>query len=300
MCCGTEEALKSFTAFEQQLRHGAHTPAPLRQSGAIDTGSGCFDEDAERIRRAQARTEQSLESALPLALRRGSRIPTPVRTEPPLPNIFSRLALTKSKTTGNLTAISNFGITSLSTPRLAQSSSNQADQEAPVTLTHMRRKSGLQIAEQQKKEALKERQERDRERAAETQRRISEKNICLSSTVSNCKSIDNSSHTDKTAQLQRSSVPVPSHLSELPHQLANRATMIREAGVGNLESGYCLPPPAPPSPYDADVKLVGSEKVVKSRRRPQRQSSGEIMKGFFDASISQVRKMGKRVGGSMT
>jgi hypothetical protein len=292
--CRTEEAVKSFNVFENQLRQNTNAPSRLDRRPAIDARSEAFAEDADRIRRARLRVEQNLETKIPLAARRGSRIPTPIKTESVLPNIFSRLALPKSKTTSNLTTLATSGKTNLSTSKLPHSSPTDVVAEAPVMPTHTRRKSGVQITEQQRKGALKEREEKAKQRVAETQRRLIEKTTHSSSTVSSPQSNNKASHTSKPARLRRSSLSVPANLCDLPEQATGQTAELDGECIGNSEHGQPFQAPAPYNMY------TNSEQKAKFRRRPQRQSSGDIMKGLFDAGISQVKRMGRRVGGNMS
>jgi hypothetical protein len=294
--CRTEEAVKSFNVFEDQLRQNSDAPSGLCRRPAIDAGSDASAEDADRIRRARLRVEQNLETKIPLAARRGSRIPTPVKTDSMLPNIFSRLALPKSMTTSNLTTLSNFGAGNILAAKVAQTSPADGAGEAPIVPIHARRKSGVQITEHQRKEALKDREDKAKQRVAETQRRISDKSM-IATTVSSPKSNITTSYASKPAQLHRSSLSVPSNLCQLPREVTARTARLGTEKFGNFEGRECSRPAQMPAPRNTDTNTEQQSKV---RRKPQRQSSGDLMKGLFDAGISQVKRMGRRVGGNMS
>ena len=324
--CRTEAALKSFEAFEAQLRKKTNTPARPIRAQTVDTGSDFSDEDADRILRARLKTQHALQSRLtPVTAKRVSRIPTPVTLEPPLPNIFSRLTLTKSKTTGNLATLSTFGFPSLSASKVSlPPTSHSLGAKATEFTQHVRRKSGLSTTQNANMDALKEREQKVKQRAAEAQRRTSTRTTSIGSTNSSGSALymeANNSKPTKKSHLRQSSTT-----TSLPHVCCNesyvkvsRDVHIAEGmSVGAVEAGHHYRPPPPPEPlgspdvemtqkgirseWNAEVKMLGAEKVIrsKSRWRPERRSSGEVVKSFFDAGMSQVKKMGKRVGGSMS
>ena len=107
-CCRTSQALKSFEMFETQLRAstGTHSKPPLTTLRSSD--SGFFLEDDIRHKQAKERFRKtSEEPSHTIKHQPEEKLATVkssvARTEHfPMPSILSRLALPKSKTTGNL------------------------------------------------------------------------------------------------------------------------------------------------------------------------------------------------------
>ena len=324
-CCRTDQALQSFEIFEANLRKNTRIPAPYSRSRESDGGSDVSDEDAGRTLQARVKTQQASPlRPTPITARRISRIPTPVKIELPLPNIFSRLTLTKSKTTSNLATLSSVSIKNTSTPKLSLPSASQSSgvktdnsdqQRGPKSGTQVASKSGV---------TLKEQGQRIEQRAADIRRRVSERTISLASTNSG----QSGSHVElapsklvKKNRLVHSktstSLPIPDRRSSYP-TVGDDHNFIAGTNCRALEAGQG-PPPRARSPWGAQVDnvnahrrvksgwdgkstTIGAERVIrsKSRKRSQRQSSGEVVKNMFDAGVSQVMKMGRRVGGSMS
>lgn len=301
-CCRTEQAVKSFEAFEAQLRKSTNSTAPLRHTRLRK--SNPIDDDADRILKARMKTQEALQSRpTPVTVIRGSRIPTPAKADPPLPSIFSRLTLTKSKTTGNLATLSTFEMPSLSTTKLSlPSTSHSTEAKVGDTATHIQRKSGFQITQKAREEALKEREQKAKQRAADAQRRLGERSNSYGSMASSATFADNNSKLTKKSHLHHAGASLPSLLPmHRPHDQSCPANIVDDGiNYRAIKSGHAPLPPRPRSPWHAQVKMVGDEKVIKSRRKPDRQSSGEIVKGLLDAGMSQVKKIKRRVGGSMS
>jgi hypothetical protein len=270
--CRTEDALRSFEAFEARLRKNTNIPARLFRTGTSDAGSDFSDDDAGCILRARLKTERALHSAdTPVPSKGISRIPTPIKVEPRLPSIFGRLALTKSKTTGNLATLSNF-----SSPKLSQSStSHGAEPPSSGQEGHFRRASGARVMSKAQKAEAKE--------------------PITSTNTSRSKIESNTSKPLKRQHLRQSSTTasLPHLYRDMSFTKVDRDSQIGEgASFGAIESGHSLPPANSRPSRNVDIQMAGTEMVIgsKSKRKPDRQSSG----------LSQVKKMGRRVGGSMS
>lgn len=328
-CCRTEIALQSLETFEVQLRKSTNMPCRPVRRRMSDGGSDLSDEDADRILKARLNTQHALQSrSTPVTARGISRIPTPIKIDPPLPSIFSRLALTKSKTTSNLatlSSLSTFGITNLSTSKVSLPSTSHS-LGAKTTEQHVRRKSGIETSERVDEAALESPEDTTKPWIADAKRRISNRTTSIGSTQSSRSSGSIQANISKL--VRKSHLRHASTTTSLPHLCHgnSRAKVSRDdrvtegVSVRGIEAGHRHPQPARPrSPGEADVELVNvhkgmrpqwdanakagsAEKVIRSKTRTQaeRQSSGEVVKTFFDAGISQVKKMGRRVGGSMS
>ena len=345
-CCRTSQALKSFEMFETQLRANtcALSKPPLTTLRSSD--SGFFLEEDIRHKQARERfrkTSQEPHHTLKHQPEENSATvkSSVARTEqPPMPNILSRLALPKSKTTSNLVGMQSgtqHGPTS-STHRLQKS-------QAPSVAVqkHARRTSYLPVSskKQSRHSNLQELSDKDH----------SEASACTATARLSSHESNNLHMQDPRRQGQRRSTIydngvahrqasasgnalgaslVPPRLPAM--RLASSGSTVsfvdsddglrrqvltetagqtyrqnvdgvdgvnHEAPSSLVGAGH----PMPPSPFSGPlggVEMAKGEKVVKSKRRSDRQSSGEFAKTLFDASISQVRKMRKRVGGSMS
>ncbi len=329
--CRTEVTLKSFEAFEAQLRKSTNMHRRPVQQRMSRGGTELSDEDADRTLRARLNTQHALQSRATAATTRGiSRISTPIKVEPPLPSIFSRLALTKSKTTSNLATLSNlstFGIPNSSTSKLSiPCISHSLGAKMTEPIQHIRRKSDLQTAQKVGVEALEGREERAKRKATDAQRRVSNRTMSIGSTQSSMSSGFIQANVSKL--VKRSHVRQSSTTTSLPHLRQEQSfakvdgddDAADDVSVDAIEAGHRHAQPPKPksrgraevelveahkgmrSHWDAETKTVGAEKVIrsKSRRQTERLSSGEVVKTIFDAGISQVKKMGRRVGGSMS
>lgn len=294
-----------------------------------DGESDFSDQDADRILKGRLNTQHALQSRpTPITARRMSRIPTPAKPEPPLPSIFSRLALTKSKTTSNLATLSNlstFGISNLSSSKLSLPSTSHS-LGAKTAEPHVRGKSGVLTSEKVGEAAPRWLEDKTKPWTAEAKRRISKRTTSIGSSHSSKSS--GSIHANISKLVKGTHLRHSSTTTSLPHlcQDYSHAEVGRDDHVANgmsvraIEAGHRHPQPSRPrSPWSANVDVVdahkgmrpqwdanakagSAEKVIRSkiRTRAERQSSGEIMKTFVDAGISQVKKMGRRVGGSMS
>ena len=328
-CCRTEIALQSLETFEAQLRKSTNMPWSPQWTRMSARGSDLRDEHTDRILKVRLNTQHALQSrSTPATVTRTSRIPTPAKPEPPLPSIFSRLALTKSKTTSNLatlSSLSTFGISNVPTSKvLLPSTSNSL--EAKTTEQHVRQKAGIETSERVDEAAFGSPEDRTKPCIADAKRRISNRTTSIGS--------EQSSRSSGSIQANISKFVRNSHLrnasttTSLPqlchgnsHANVNRDVRVTEGvSVRALEAGHRDSQPARPrSPGEADVELVNANKDMRPqwdanakadsaeqvsrsriRTRSERQSSGEVVKNLFDVGMTQVKRMGRRVGGSMS
>ena len=337
-CCRTTQALKSLEAFETQLRASTCVPSKPPLTTLRSSDSGFFLEDDVRHKQARQRFRKTMEEPRHTITHQPEEKLATVKSsvaqsEPPMPNILSRLALPKSKTTSNL-----FGI--------------QADtQKFPIPTTHRLQKSQVpSVAAQKhargtsyilvssKKQSrhsnLQEFSVEDHSTIAArtaTARQSSHDSNTLPTADSRrrgqrrCAIYDNAlahrqastSGSDLGASFLPPRLPAmrfPSSGSivsfvdsddglrrqaftgtagENHYQMVEGVDGVTNGALSNsVEASHPIPiyPSSGPS---ASSEMVKGEKVVKLKRRSGRQSSGEFVKTLLDASISQVRKMGK-------
>ncbi|KIW11349.1 hypothetical protein PV08_10649 [Exophiala spinifera] len=77
--------------------------------------------------------------------------------------------------------------------------------------------------------------------------------------------------------------------------------VVRSLDCAMMESGHTIPPCERKSqPFFPRVQMVTvqgeKEKVIRSWRKSERQSSGEMLRNLFGAGVREVKKMGRRVG----
>jgi hypothetical protein len=303
--CRTEAALTSFETFEANLRKASDAAPRSMSSQHSGSGSDIGDEEPQQVSHVRSGAGELLHRRGPSnTAKRTSRIPTPVRVEHPLPNIFSKLALVKSKTTGNLSSLSSLGLLNQSTAKASLPSTSQKVQHQVNDSGNGRRESSNQ------KLMPRHRESTTGVELTDSLRRSSGRTVSiLSGRSSPCTDstefsgsqrflrphIRHSTTTGSFTQARRESSFVDLSQFDAVEPRLNRQMM---------QASHQRPPPRQiRSPY-SDVKAVGVEKVVQSkskvRMKPERLSSGEIVKGFLDSGINQVKRMGKRVGGSMS
>ena len=289
-CCKTEKARGSLEAFERSMKHNMAGP------GLVNTQNSSDPEHQVASVRATARTRQTVGHSRvseTSTLAPGLVAPASTRrSRPPLPlpNIWERLSLTKSKTTGNLADLSD-------NPAVGAPRCNPPPR--PVITWHHRRQSSTQSIAQNIPAAVVEGQDEPSNlsttRIPASHRRHSS-NVTMSSM----------SRT-KTGSTWGAATPRKTpmcHCRTSSGSFGPFDEMHPGVTVASIESGH---PPAPrppptstkslPSPKTQDSSM-NSERYVKSRREKYRRSSGEAMKDLWQAGVDQVKKMGKRVGGS--
>jgi hypothetical protein len=303
--CRTEAALKSFEIFESNLRKTSDAAPRSMSSQYSGSGSDVGDEEPGEVLHVRLQARDLLQHRAPAATaKRISRIPTPVRVEPPLPSIFSKLALVKSKTTGNLSSLSSLGLLNRSTSKVSLHSTSQKAEHKVNTSGNGRREFSNERFTQKNREIT------TGVELTDSLRRSSGRTASIVSGGSSpCMDNIESSGPQRFLRppIRHSTTTVSFTHARRESSFVNLSQFgAVEPGVssGMIEAGHQrIPPPRTRSPY-SDVKLVGGQKIVRSkskvRMKPERLSSGEIVKGFLDSGLNQVKRMGKRVGGSMS
>lgn len=197
----------------------------------------------------------------------------------------------KSKTTGNLASL----IPTIVKKQTVPAAGPRSKPSTTAPAFHRRRTSYLDCSPEFQEKVLKDREERASRWAAEAHRRSSSRLPSL--------------HNDETQdgiQLLSSKVPVRAHQEQSKFSESKVRTFDEVVGpldCAMLESGHGLPPPLATEGSQASqqVQVVnvpggGVEKVIKSRRKTERQSGGEMVKNLFGVGIREVKRMGRRVG----
>jgi hypothetical protein len=289
--CKTAKASASFDVFEHQLRRNTGR-SPLASSPSVQSVSDTSSVSTTVQIKANVKTTTTrTENLETIKAKARPTVPsTMARTkqQPPLPNIFGRLAMTKSKTTGN---ISRLAVDSVSSGRSAQAAGSSA-------LWHHRRKSSIQSVALGAPATLSSETAQSarlipRPSAVHTRKSSA---VTVSSTAST-----KSSFAAGNADSER---PDARHQSTSLRTVDRREQLSPGVGVSSTEDDHALAPLRPPvslkSPLSAQNRpvMVNDERHVKSRRSKHRRSSGEAIKGLWSAGVEHVRKMGRRVGGS--
>ena len=294
--CRTTQALQSLEAFETNLKKILGIRSPTHTS-AVDSTASLDSEDEMRFLRAQKRKQQarsSLQQSQTTKL--ASTLLTPTKLEPPLPNIWSRLALPKSKTTSNLLSLQSSFTSRLPTPV-----SRQPKPGEWLSTQHARRTSRSRGTSERKSDVLRDVREFVKTPAKIVHQRMSSTPRTPSYGSNVDKSAGRMLASSKTMpHLRKASTTTPVIRNPPVARLKEFDKLTENLTCAALETGR--PPPLAPRVKTPGivVKMMDGEKVLKSRRRSQRKSSGEIIKGVFDAGVKQVKQMGKRVGGSMS
>ena len=295
-CCRTTLALQSFEVFEAQLKNKSCIPARANPS-SVD---GTTDVDSEMgltMRRVQRRRVQAYSSPQQMQVAKdGLRLLTPTKPEPPLPNIWSRLALPKSKTTSNLLSLQ-----SASAPRLPTPTALRPKPGEWLSPYHARRVSGHPPTPERKSEIMKDVRHLVRTPARIVQQRMSaSRTPAYGSNVSSSSEVRRLTSSKTMPHLRKPSSTTPI-TKPLPVAMLKEFDKVSDSlSCASLETGCPPPPPRRAKSPEAATKMVNGGKVLKSRRRSERKSSGEMIKGVFDAGMKQMKQMGKRVGGSMS
>lgn len=289
-CCKTGKARCSFEQFEQSLKQNmavsgstsAQGLSDPENHGAIVQARARVNRNIDRLKTSEGNTAASGVVA-PVTAQRS-------RPSLPLPNIWERLSLTKSKTTSNLADIS----------REPATTAGQRNHPArPVVTWHHRRTSSTQSIAQNIPAAILEEQNESSDfrtpRVPASHRRQSS-NVTMS-TMS-------STQAGSTWEVEGPRRPPKCHCRTSSGSFGRFDEIYPGVTVASIESGHA-PAPQPPPPKAKSLpssKIPGpsvdGERSIKSRREKHRRSSGEAMKDLWQAGVDQVKKMGKRVGGS--
>ena len=292
-CCQTNQALQSFEIFETQLKKSLGIPSPTKSS-AIDGTADMASEDEMRMLRVQRRRQQIRPCQQRSTPKHEPAMLTPTKLEHPLPNIWSRLALPKSKTTSNLLTLQS--PSRLPTPQ--PSHPKPGEWLSPHATS---RATGPQEAPERRNEVLKDIRQFVKTPVKVVQQRMSApRNPSYSSNVNNTSGGKTLTSSKTMPHLRKASTTTADTRTPLVSRMGGFDKVSENLTCAAFETGR----PPPPLPRDktpgSAVKLVDGEKILKSRRRSERKSSGEIIKGVLDAGMKQVKQMGKKVGGSMS
>ena len=345
-CCRTSQALKSFEVFETQVRESTRTHSKPPRRTLRSSDSGFFLEDDIRHRQAKERFRKTNEDPPHTVKHQPDKKLATVKSsvaraeQLPMPNILSRLALPKSKTTSNLLSMhtdTQQGPTPTShrlrkgqAPSVAVQKHARRTSYLPVSSKKQPRHSNLQDSSGERHSMIAARTATARLSShdsntlptADPRQQGQRQSAIYDNAVTHRQA--STSGSDLDISLAPPRLPVmrlPSSGSTVSlvdsDDGLRRRVLTRTADEGHrhvvggvddltdetpsdvVEAGHSRPP-YPSSGPSANIETIRDEKVVKSKRRSGRQSSGEFARTLFDASISQVRKMGKRVGGSMS
>ncbi|RMZ89965.1 hypothetical protein DV736_g2796, partial [Chaetothyriales sp. CBS 134916] len=251
-CCRTSLALQSFESFENSLKRGMSVPSSP-QNAAAEAPAGLH---------RQAALPSPVESVTSNTC---SVIATPSKVEHSFPNIWSRLALPKSKTTGNLLANQSESLLSLSSPM--SSLVRPGEWMSP----HHGRRLSRPSASGSKNDLLKDVREFVKTPVKIIHQRFSAtpRTLSYSSDASTKADTRKLSNSRTMPQLGPSTV-TNSTAKRVRHEMAKTPPMV--------------------------VELLDEDTLFKSRRQSARKSNGELVKGVLDASLKQVKLMGKLVG----
>ncbi|OAP65402.1 hypothetical protein AYL99_01374 [Fonsecaea erecta] len=298
--CKTEEALESFEDFENiLLRKLGILRQSLRRVGSLAFAG----KEVERRSETSAsngfkpfllNTTASPGNASTPTSRISSVNAEAVLTEPSK-TFYGGGNMAKSKTTGNLASL---------TPLIPKRQYVIANHSRPKSNTaqpasHRRRTSYFDCSPETRAKAMKEREDRAFRRAAEAHRRSNSQIPLMGVVKSRGQSKDPASSSDAVTI----SGSIPPRFSSSCSKVEAAEAVTGSLSAAMLESGHVRPPPIAVSRASPSrVQLVelpggGKEKVVKSRRKSERQISGERVKTLFGASMREVRRMGRRVSG---
>lgn len=297
-CCTTNEAIRGFEDFESQLlkrlgmsRHSLH------RAGSVSFG--CKDAD-RKSRLSISRGLKPLPWTLPRSPGSGPTIASRVSSvnaeaimmATSSKAFYGDCNLAKSKTTGNLASL----IPSVSKEPQVGEARNRHKTSQVAPSSHRRTTSYFECSADVRIKAIKEREARAARRAAEAHRRSSSG---LASLGIGKSSSQNMSQVPPT---KNAVVSEPSHSGATLFKVAPFDQVVDTLDCAMLESGHGIPPKAISTSFTPRVELVkvpggGKEKVIKSRRKTERQISGELMKNLFGAGMREMKRMGRRVSG---
>lgn len=265
--CKTAQALRSFEEFEETIRQALSLNGKPNECCQIEE-----EISKTQVDQATHKSTSSIKAEASIVVP-----PRRMRTDMPFPSIFGRLA--KSKTVGDISAVTDEGT---SEPRKAKRQSTTA------------RLSLSRHDRQASSDALPTRVSRP---APVSQRKLfgSTSHSRFPSSVSSAQSIQ----TQVPSQPETPKRPSACHCKTSSFGSDRFDTVAEGVTASIMESGHGQPPAAAEvkSPR-TKVYMIDGEKVVRSRHNRERRSSGDVMKEFWQAGVTQVRKMGRRVGGS--
>nr|KAK5445478.1 hypothetical protein LTR18_003396 [Exophiala xenobiotica] len=294
-CCMTEEALESFEDFEARLleKLGIQHQSLYRAESSVPSDSG------PRLKPSgSGGLRPSMAWSLPRSPGNTSTptsVVSSINAEAVMtsqPNAFyGEGGMAKSKTTGNLASL----IPTIAKRQRVPMVKTDSEPDTSESKSHRRKTSYFEFSAESQAQAMKEREARAARRAAETHRLSGSRVPSIGLVKSESRNLESQSLSKAPALAQKARDEI---FGSKVHKFD---PVMRSLDCAMLESGHGLPPTAPtPDAFSTPLEVItvngGEEKVIKSRRRRERQLSGEMVKNFFGAGVREVRKMGRRVG----
>ncbi|KAJ4570992.1 hypothetical protein HRR94_001900 [Exophiala dermatitidis] len=292
--CVRQEALKSFEDFESQLlKKLGVTRLQLDRAASLVIGRKDPEKQAKLSHGGGTKPMTSFKlpqspSNTSTATSRISNVNAEAVITTGPKALYGNAGLTKSKTTGNLAVLIPTG------PKKQDGAVSTRSPGAKETCSHKRRTSYFERSPESLSNAARDGEEKVLRRGADAHRRSTSRlpSFVFPKSESQSKLLP-SPKTDVGGQDPRCGGTIAKVNAFDP--------VVGPLDCAMLESGHSTPPPPVSDIASSRVQLVkvaggGKEKLVKSRRKVDRQISGEI-KSFIGAGMREVRKMGKRVGG---
>ena len=282
--CKTTEALRTFDKFEDSLlKKLGISRQSLQRAGALAHGKGA--EEGLTASRTMPTNMSNTLGTHPLPMSRVSTVDTEAVLSGACKTLYGEANMAKSKTTGDMASL---------IPTIPKRQHFLMPSPKPTISqqgSHQRKTSYLECSPKTRAKAMKEHQLAAC-RAAEVHHRA----------TSHAFSPDGSqiqqAH-EKTTSTIESARPQPLSYDS---KVGEYDEVSFSSSAAALESGHGRPPPASAMTAPSRVELVsvssgGKEKVIKSRLKPERQSSGDRVKNLLGAGVREVKKMGRRVSG---
>ncbi|KAJ9646863.1 hypothetical protein H2204_000555 [Knufia peltigerae] len=296
-CCMTDDALESFEHFEVALlkKLGISHQSLYRDSkslsGASDAGSRPRMAGCGGRKSGTTWNESQPFGSTSTSTSRVSSINAEAVMGKASRGVEGKGTLAKSKTTGNLASfIPKFASRQLVPFIKTTYQSNSTDHKV-----HHRRISHVGHTPESAEQTIEGRESHTASQMNATHWRSGSRIPSFSLANSESRSLQSLSTPTATppAEKERSLI--------FGKKIQKRDQVVGSLDCAMMESGHTMPPYEEKSqaffPQVQMVTVQGEkEKVIRSRRKSERQSSGEIVKNLFGAGVREVRKMGRRVG----
>jgi hypothetical protein len=288
--CKTTEALRGFEEFEGVLlkRLGVSRQALNRASAPVsDEGEEKESTNSRTLAVSRSMSKMPCTPSSPVS--RISSVNAEAIMAGASKSFYGEGTIKKSKTTGNLLSLAPM-VPKRRYSIIARPPSHPVPSQQ---VSHRRKASYFECSPESRAKAMREREQRAARRAAQVHRRSTSQHMSAAGLNSRQPSGKNTSIAESTRPQPRSYNSKVDSGDQVSFSLSAAA----------LESGHGVPPPVPPVkmvPLRVEMVNVssgGQEKVIKSRHKPERQSSGDRMKNLLGASVREVKKMGRRVSG---
>lgn len=294
--CKTAHALHSFANFEtrlfQQLERSQNNGIPqparhglLAERTGLPKSSGS-DSNLKRIWIAPSSPE-----AASFTTSRVSSINAEATLAAGPKSFYGLGGIAKSKTTGHLASL----IPLIQARSIAPTTSHIPKLSAAESSKHRRKTSYFDCSPETRAQAMKERGDRAARRVAEVRRR-SEGRLLSTGKIPTIQPHPLIKLTPPRNQRQRQTCSPA--ISGSGEDVGACGTNALATGGHEVTSSLRSAPVACPH-VEVHTQPDHMEKLEKSRRKAERQFSGEIVKSFFGAGMREMRRMGRRVGGGM-